>query len=171
MRSFFTQGDILKGGVRAALCGKESSGAGSAEESRAHATVLGTSARVQHAGSFMGNNAYASEIPPPEAWTPVPLTAKDVLELDLAARLMSGTLSEPQGKGAKNTDRDARSVHSAVSNLYDIMSGVADRGVTVTLVYVCICMRGCKCTGVSTHDVHGTHTCSRCTQHTSSLCL
>jgi hypothetical protein len=42
----------------------------------------------------------------------VAMTAKDILELDLAARLMSGTLSGPRGGACMDT-----------------MSGAADRGV------------------------------------------
>ena len=78
----------------------------------------------------MESNTLASDARPPEAWTPVALTAKDILELDLAARLMC-TLSGPrEGRGTDSAcGRDACSVHSAVSDLYHTMSGVADRGV------------------------------------------
>jgi hypothetical protein len=109
------------------LCGKDSSHVSAAQKN----VINGTSeAGRAHLGPFVESNTLASDARPPEAWTPVALTAKDILELDLAARLMC-TLSGPrEGRGTDSAcGRDACSVHSAVSDLYHTMSGVADRGV------------------------------------------
>jgi hypothetical protein len=116
------QEDILKGGVRG-LCGKDSSLVSAAQKN----VIKETSGRA-HLGSFVESNTFASDTRPPEAWTPVALTAKDILELDLAARLMSGTLSGPRGGGGNDTGRGAGSA-SAISDLYHTMIVVADRGV------------------------------------------
>lgn len=115
------QEDILKGGVRG-LCGKDSS---HVSHAAAHKSAIKeTSGREKYESKILGSDA-----PPPEAWVPVTLTAKDILELDLAARLMSGTLSGPRGGGAMDRGRDAGSMLSDVSDLYHTMSGVTDRGV------------------------------------------